>query len=171
MAAISENRWLLNRHLTEPTFGRYAEIPLEQMTSEQRNGYAAIIRARGMCPGPSKIWLEKPATMEQTLTRGVFYRGKTTPTEAERGIGVVLMLAKWGSAYANGRHEWIAQGSSGYPHAAIPVAKIERMIGLAPSEALTRRVAVGRRWFPAIALGGPYELPRWNGTISSAMED
>ena len=100
MAAISENRWLLN-----PTFGGYGETPLEQMTSEQRNGYEAIIRARGMCPGPSKIWVENPAAMKVTVPLGVYYRSETTLTKAEREIAVVLMVAKWGAAYANGAHE------------------------------------------------------------------
>jgi len=113
---------------TEPTFGRYAEIPLEQMTPEQRSGYDAIIRARGMCPGPSKIWVENPAAMKLTVPLGVFYRSETTLTEAEREIAVVLMVAKWGATYAISEHEWIAQGTSGYSHAAIPAAKVERMI-------------------------------------------
>jgi len=117
---------------TEATFGRYAEIPLEQMTSEQRNGYDAIIRARGMYPGPSKIWLENPAAMKQTVPLGAFYLGETTLAKAEREIAVVLRVAKWGAAYVNGEHKWIAQASSGYSHAAIQVAKVERMIGLAP---------------------------------------
>ena len=39
-----------------PTFGRYAEIPFEQMTPEQQEGYRAMIESRGGLPGPSKIW-------------------------------------------------------------------------------------------------------------------
>ena len=36
-----------------PTFGRYAEIPYDQMTPEQKEGYQAMIEARGRLPGPS----------------------------------------------------------------------------------------------------------------------
>ena len=39
-----------------PTFGRYAEIPYQQMTPEQQEGYRAMIESRGGLPGPSKIW-------------------------------------------------------------------------------------------------------------------
>ena len=30
-----------------PTFGRYAEIPYQQMTPEQQEGYRAMIESRG----------------------------------------------------------------------------------------------------------------------------
>jgi hypothetical protein len=39
------------------TFGRYTEIPLDQMTPEQRTGYDFEVRERGEVPGPHKIWL------------------------------------------------------------------------------------------------------------------
>jgi 4-carboxymuconolactone decarboxylase len=113
---------------TQPTFGRYAEIALEQMTPEQRKGYDAIIKARGMCPGPSKIWVENPTAMKLTVPLGVFYRSESSLTEAEREIAVLLTVAKWGAAYAISEHEWIAQGTSGYSHAAIPADKVERLI-------------------------------------------
>ena len=43
-----------------PTFGRYAEIPYDQMTPEQQEGYRAMIESRGGLPGPSKIWVHNP---------------------------------------------------------------------------------------------------------------
>jgi len=36
-----------------PTFGRYAEIPYEQMTQEQQEGYRAMVEARGALGGPT----------------------------------------------------------------------------------------------------------------------
>ena len=113
---------------TQPTFGRYAEIALEQMTPEQRKGYDAIIKARGMCPGPSKIWVENPTAMKLTVPLGVFYRSESSLTEAEREIAVLLTVAKWDADFAISEHEWIAQGTSGYSHAAIPADKVERLI-------------------------------------------
>jgi len=32
----------------QPTFGRYAEIPLDKMTAEQRKGYDHVTRDRGL---------------------------------------------------------------------------------------------------------------------------
>jgi hypothetical protein len=43
-----------------PTFGRYAEIPYEQMTPEQQEGYRSLIETRGRLPGPTKIWVHNP---------------------------------------------------------------------------------------------------------------
>ena len=37
-----------------PTFGRYAEIPYEQMTPEQQEGYRSMIESRGGLPGPEQ---------------------------------------------------------------------------------------------------------------------
>lgn len=117
---------------THPTFGRYAEIPLDKMTAEQRSGYDAIMHDRGMCPGPSKIWVEDPAVMKLTIPLGVFYRTGSSLSEAEREIAVVLMVAKWGATYAISEHEWIAEGTGGYSNAGIPADKVERLIAGLP---------------------------------------
>jgi 4-carboxymuconolactone decarboxylase len=111
-----------------PTFGRYAEIPLGKMTPEQRNGYDAIMRDRGICPGPYKIWVENPPVMNLVVPLGVFYRSGSSLSETEREIAVVLMVAKWGAASPISEHEWIAEGTSGYSKAGIPADKVERMI-------------------------------------------
>ena len=37
-----------------PTFGRYAEIPYDQMTPEQQEGYRVLKEFRGQVGGPSK---------------------------------------------------------------------------------------------------------------------
>jgi 4-carboxymuconolactone decarboxylase len=66
--------------------------------------------------------------MKLTVPLGVFYRSESSLTEAEREIAVLLTVAKWGAAYAISEHEWIAQGTSGYSHAAIPADKVERLI-------------------------------------------
>lgn len=110
------------------TFGRYAEIPLDQMTAEQRTGYDAIMRDRGMCPGPYKIWVEDPAVMKLMVPMGVFYRSGSSLSEAEREIAVVMLVAKWGAPFPISEHEWIAEGTSGYSKAAIPAEKVERLI-------------------------------------------
>ena len=45
-----------------PTFGRYAEIPYDQMTPEQQQGYRSLIEARG----PSARSGEDLCTQSQT---------------------------------------------------------------------------------------------------------
>ena len=38
-----------------PTFGRYAEIPSDQMTPEQQEGYRSLIESRGRLPARQKF--------------------------------------------------------------------------------------------------------------------
>lgn len=38
-----------------PTFGRYAEIPYDQMTPEQQEAYRFAVETRGPLGGPNKI--------------------------------------------------------------------------------------------------------------------
>lgn len=114
------------------TFGRYAEIPLNKMTAEQRSGYDAIMRDRGMCPGPYKIWVENPHVMNLMVPLGIYYRTGSNLSETEREIAVVLMVAKWGAAFAISEHEWIAEGTSGYSKAGLPAENVERMIAGLP---------------------------------------
>jgi len=38
-----------------PTFGRYAEIPYDEMTPEQQSAYQGMIETRGRLPGPSTM--------------------------------------------------------------------------------------------------------------------
>jgi len=44
----------------KPTFGRYSEIPYEQMTPEQQEAYRSLIETRGGLLGPNKIWVHNP---------------------------------------------------------------------------------------------------------------
>lgn len=113
------------------TFGRYAELPLSEMTPDQRDGYEAILRGRGICPGPYKIWVENPSLMKLMVPVGVYHRTGSSLNDTEREIATVLMVAKWRAAYPLSEHEWIAESHSGYSKAAISPEKVERMmIGL-----------------------------------------
>jgi 4-carboxymuconolactone decarboxylase len=118
--------------MADPTFGRYAEIPLDSMTPEQRTGYDSIMKDRGMCPGPYKIWVESPALMKLMVPMGVYYRSGSGLSEAEREIAVLLLLGKWGAAFPLSEHEWIAEGTSGYSKAGIPAEQVERIISGLP---------------------------------------
>ena len=44
-----------------PTFGRYAEIPYDQMTPEQQEGYRSLIETRGRLPGPTRSMCTTPS--------------------------------------------------------------------------------------------------------------
>lgn len=114
--------------MADPTFGRYSEIPLDSMTTEQRGGYDSIMKDRGICPGPYKIWVENPALMKLMIPMGVYYRSGSGLSEAEREIAVLLIVGKWGAAFPLSEHEWIAESTSGYSKAGIPAGTVERII-------------------------------------------
>jgi 4-carboxymuconolactone decarboxylase len=116
-----------------PTFGRYAEIPLEQMTAEQRRGYEYVMRERNRCPGPYKIWVENPPIMDLMVPLGAFYTNQSSTKQSslndtEIKIATVITVAKWGSAFAISEQELFAEGKGGYSTANIPAEKVERMI-------------------------------------------
>jgi 4-carboxymuconolactone decarboxylase len=111
-----------------PTFGRYAEIPYDQMTPEQREGYDAMIGARGRLPGPTKIWIHNPKLAKVSAPFGAhFQAGQYSLTEREREIAVCVITSHWRSAYPTAAHERIAK------EVGIPAAKVEAILGGMPA--------------------------------------
>ena len=74
-----------------PTFGRYAEIPVDRMTPEQREGYRFLVEGpRGRLPGPYKVWVHNPKLVHAAAPLGQhFTPGQSSLTEREREIAVV----------------------------------------------------------------------------------
>ena len=90
----------------EPTFGRYAEIPYDEMTPEQKEGYEAVMGARGRLPGPNKIWVHNPKLAKAIAPLGAhFHPGHYSLSEREREIAVCIINSKWHSAYPTNAHE------------------------------------------------------------------
>jgi len=80
-----------------PTFGRYAEIPVEQMTAEQQAGYRFLIDGpRGRLPGPYRVWVHNPALVHAVAPLGNhFTPGQSALSEREREITVLVTCSKW----------------------------------------------------------------------------
>src|SRR6516162_6267566 len=75
-----------------PTFGRYAEIPYEQMTPEQQEGYRFLKEVRGQVGGPSKIWVHNPKLVKAAAPLGGhFHPGHYSLSEREREIAVIIV--------------------------------------------------------------------------------
>jgi 4-carboxymuconolactone decarboxylase len=90
----------------EPTFGRYAEIPLDQMTPQQREGYDDVVESRGEALGPYKIFIQNPALMRVLVPLGAYLnKGQWSLSDVEREIAVNLVNGHWLAAYPNHRHE------------------------------------------------------------------
>src|SRR5215831_19368399 len=111
-----------------PTFGRYAEIPYDQMTAEQKDAYDTIIEARGRLPGPVKIWIHNPKLAKVVSAFGVHFQpGGYSLTEREREIAVCVITSHWHSAYPTAAHERIGKESG------LPAAKVEAIVGGLPT--------------------------------------
>jgi 4-carboxymuconolactone decarboxylase len=111
-----------------PTFGRYAEIPYDQMTPEQQEGYKAMIEARGRLPGPTKIWVHNPKLAKVAGQFGAhFQSGRYSLTEREREIAVCIITSRWHSAYPTAAHERHAK------EVGLPAAKVEAILGGMPT--------------------------------------
>ena len=90
-----------------PTFGRYAEIPVDEMTKEQRDGYRFLVEGpRGRLPGPYKVWVHNPKLVHAAAPLGQhFTPGQSSLSEREREIAVVIITSRWRSAYPAAAHE------------------------------------------------------------------
>ena len=67
-----------------PTFGRYAEIPLDRMSPEQQEAYRLLIETRGRLPGPNKIWVENAKLAKVMGPLGAHFRTGYSLSERER---------------------------------------------------------------------------------------
>jgi 4-carboxymuconolactone decarboxylase len=112
-----------------PTFGRYAELPIDQMTPEQREGYRFLVDGpRGRLPGPYKVWVHNPRLVRAADPLGQhFTPGQSSLTEREREIAVIVMTSRWHSAYPTAAHETRGQ------EVGLPAAAVEAMIAGRPT--------------------------------------
>jgi 4-carboxymuconolactone decarboxylase len=110
-----------------PTFGRYAEIPYDQMTPEQQEGYRSLIETRGRLPGPTKIWVHNPKLAKAAGPLGAYFRTRYSLSEREREIAVIITCSKWHSAYPTNAHERAGKA------AGLPAAKVETMLSSLPT--------------------------------------
>jgi 4-carboxymuconolactone decarboxylase len=111
-----------------PTFGRYAEIPPEQFSPKQKEAYEYIVRERGVCPGPYRIWLQNPELLKAMTPIGVYYQKKLQISRQEHEIVTNCINGKWATAgYSNREHEEIAE------KAGLPAEKVQALIAGLPT--------------------------------------
>ena len=113
---------------TIPTFGRYAEIPVDQMTPAQREGYRFLVDGpRGRLPGPYKVWVHNPKLVHAAAPVGQhFTPGQSSLSERERENAVVVITSQWRSAYPAAAHE--RRGKE----VGLPAATVEAMMAGLP---------------------------------------
>lgn len=112
-----------------PTFGRYAEIPVDRMTPEQREGYRFMVDGpRGRLPGPYKVWVHNPTLLRSAAPLGQhFTPGQSSLTEREREIAVLVVTSRWRSAYPTAAHEKRGR------EVGLPAAAVEAIVAGLPT--------------------------------------
>ena len=120
-----------------PTFGRYAEIPYDEMTPEQQEAYRSMVETRGRLPGPNKIYIHNPGLAKVMGPLGAYFRTGYSLNEREREIAVVIITSRFHSAYPTNAHERAAK------NAGLPADTVEAMLtGLPTSFSDTREQVV-----------------------------
>ena len=119
-----------------PTFGRYAEIPYDQMTPEQQEGYRTLIETRGRLPGPNKIYVHNPKLAKVMGPLGAHFRTGYSLSEREREIAVCVINSKWHSAYPTNAHERAGKA------AGLPNDKVEAILSGLPTSFTDKREQV-----------------------------
>lgn len=110
-----------------PTFGRYAEIPYDQMTPEQQEAYRGMMETRGRLPGPNKIYVHNPGLAKVMGPLGAYFRTGYSLSEREREIAVCITTSKWNSAYPTNAHERAGK------NAGLPAEKVEAILSGLPT--------------------------------------
>ena len=136
------------------TFGRYAEIPVDEMTPEQRDGYRFLVDGpRGRLPGPYKVWVHNPKLVHAAAPLGQhFTPGQSSLSEREREIAVLVMTSRWHSAYPTAAHE--KRGKE----VGLPTAAVEAIIAGLPASFPDAREQV--TYEVAMALAGGRLVPQ-----------
>ena len=111
-----------------PTFGRYTEIPYDQMTPEQQEGYRSLVETRGPLGGPNKIWVHNPGLAKVMGPLGAYFRTGYSLSEREREIAVIIIInSKWHSIYPTNAHERASKA------AGLPAEKVEALLSGLPT--------------------------------------
>ena len=119
-----------------PTFGRYAEIPYDEMTAEQQEGYRSLIEARGRLPGPNKIYVHNPKLAKVIGPLGAHFRKGYSLSERELEIAVCIVNSKWHSNYPTAAHERAAKA------AGLPAEQVEAILAGLPTGFADKREQV-----------------------------
>jgi 4-carboxymuconolactone decarboxylase len=109
-------------------FGRYTEMPYEQMNPEQQEAYRSLMEARGgRLPGPTKIYVENLKLAKVIGPFGGHFRKGYSLSEREREIAVCIVNSHWHSAYPTSAHERHAKA------AGLPSEKVEAILSGLPT--------------------------------------
>jgi len=127
----------------QPTVGRFAEIPYDQMTPEQQEACGLLIEAEGLEPGaalpsaPLKIWIRNPKLSKAVASLiGHFRPSHHSLSQRERELAVCIIASKWHTPYTIYAHETFAKNSG------MPPEMIDAVISGLPASFANEREQV-----------------------------
>ena len=133
-----------------PNYGRYTEIPYDQMSPAQQEGYRALTETRVPLGGPRKIWVENPKMAKAIGPIGAhFHPGGYSLSEREREIAVIIINSKWHSAYPTAAHERRGKEMG------LPAATVEALLSGLPASFADERereiavIIINSKWHSA----------------------
>lgn len=97
------------------SFGRYQEVPVEEMAPEMRAAFEFTKKLRGQVPGPHKIWVSNPKLSQTIVPTGAYYQTESSLTKAEIEIATSVINGRWLAAYSNYEHEIIGEQQGHLP--------------------------------------------------------
>lgn len=137
-----------------PTFGRYAEMPLDRMTPEQREGYRFLVDGpRGRLPGPYKVWVHNPKLVHAAAPLGQhFTPGQPSVSEREREIAVEAIVAGRPTSFPDPREQAVYEVATALAGGRlVPQGLYDRAVGLLGHEGVTD-VIVLMGYYTAVSL-------------------
>ena len=145
-----------NKVRERPTFGRYAEIPYDQMTPTQQKAYQILAQVEGdgkpELPGPLKIWVENANLAKAVAPLATYFRpSHHSLTQREREIAVCVIVGKWHAAFAIDAHTNILVGLGVSPEIVAALATGGPTSFTDPREEMIYELAIAlsdARWIP-----------------------
>lgn len=101
---------------------RLLEIPEDKLTAEQKKVFDDLVAGRGRLLTPYKIWIHSPELAAAMETTGTFLNKKSSLTEREVELTIVVIATHWQGAYVQAAHVKRCL-ELGYPQAAMDALK------------------------------------------------
>jgi len=90
--------------ITDPSPSRIVEIAPEDYSPEQKAAVEALLDGRGRLLTPYRVWLHSPILAQAMERLGTFLNNKSSLSEREVDLGIVLIAHHWAGEYVQAAH-------------------------------------------------------------------
>src|SRR5262245_43359979 len=78
---------------------RILDIPEDELSAEQKAAIEALLQGRGRLLTPYRVWIHSPYVAQAMERLGTFLNKKSSLTEREVELGIVLTARHWAGEY------------------------------------------------------------------------